>query len=63
MHYKVKGTYDLLPNDSVKWQYVSRKLASIFSRYNYHEIRTPIMEYSSNSPPRWIFWYGSKRNI
>jgi len=46
MHYKVKGTYDLLPNDSVKWQYVSRKLASIFSRYNYHEIRTPIMEYS-----------------
>ena len=46
MHYKVKGTYDLLPVDSIKWQYVSQKLRDIFSRYNYHEIRTPIMEYS-----------------
>ncbi len=46
MNYKVKGTYDLLPEDSIKWEYVSNKLKEIFSRYNYKEIRTPIMEYS-----------------
>ncbi|MGI6782176.1 MAG: histidine--tRNA ligase [Acholeplasmataceae bacterium] len=46
MNYKVKGTYDLLPEDSIKWEYVSDKLKEIFSRYSYKEIRTPIMEYS-----------------
>ncbi|MGI6787717.1 MAG: histidine--tRNA ligase [Acholeplasmataceae bacterium] len=46
MNYKVKGTYDLLPEDSIKWQYVETKLKEIFAKYNYKEIRTPIMEYS-----------------
>lgn len=46
MYYRVKGTYDLLPLDTIKWQYVTKKLAEIFERYNYKEIRTPIMEYS-----------------
>ena len=46
MYYKVKGTYDLLPDNSIKWQYVRNKLEQIFARYNYQEIRTPIMEYS-----------------
>ena len=46
MHNKVKGTYDLLPADTIKWQYVRNKLEEIFKRFNYKEIRTPIMEYS-----------------
>lgn len=46
MYYKVKGTYDLLPQDTIKWQYVTNKLRTIFTKYHYHEIRTPIMEYS-----------------
>lgn len=46
MYQKVKGTYDLLPEDSKKWEYVENKLREIFRRYNFLEIRTPIMEYS-----------------
>lgn len=46
MNYKIKGTYDLLPEDSIKWEYVQNKLKEIFKKYNYKEIRTPIMEYS-----------------
>ena len=46
MNYKVKGTYDLLPEEAIKWEYVTNKLKEIFKKYNYKEIRTPIMEYS-----------------
>lgn len=43
---KVKGTYDVLPNESYKWQYLESKIKQIMKKYNYEEIRTPIMEYS-----------------
>ncbi|MGQ7392951.1 histidine--tRNA ligase [Streptococcus suis] len=42
---KPKGTQDLLPQDTVKWQYVEGFARSIFKRYNYAEIRTPIFEH------------------
>ncbi|MEA3499700.1 MAG: histidine--tRNA ligase [Candidatus Marinimicrobia bacterium] len=42
----VKGTYDLLPSEIYKWQEVENKLRSIFSLYNFLEIRTPIFEKS-----------------
>ena len=42
----VKGTYDLLPFEIYKWQEVENKLKSIFSLYNFLEIRTPIFEKS-----------------
>ncbi|HFI0086821.1 TPA: histidine--tRNA ligase [Streptococcus suis] len=42
---KPKGTQDLLPQDAVKWQYVEGFARSIFKRYNYAEIRTPIFEH------------------
>ncbi len=43
---KVKGTYDVLPKESGKWQALESYVKSLFKRYNYYEIRTPIMEYS-----------------
>ncbi|WP_162140309.1 histidine--tRNA ligase [Haploplasma axanthum] len=43
---KVKGTYDVLPNESYKWQYLEQKIREITKKYNFKEIRTPIMEYS-----------------
>lgn len=42
---KPKGTQDLLPQDTVKWQYVENFTRSIFKQYNYAEIRTPIFEH------------------
>lgn len=43
---KVKGTYDVLPNESKMWQALEKKIAQLMERYNYKEIRTPMMEYS-----------------
>lgn len=43
---KVKGTYDVLPNESYLWQALEEKIRSILGLYNMKEMRTPIMEYS-----------------
>lgn len=43
---KVKGTYDVLPSESYRWQALEEKIRSILALYNMKEMRTPIMEYS-----------------
>ncbi len=40
----VRGTKDILPNESYKWQHIEEKVRKIFEVYNYKEIRTPIFE-------------------
>src|SRR5271154_939266 len=40
----IKGTRDLLPPDTAVWNRVERIAHEIFQAYNYHEIRTPILE-------------------
>ncbi|MFN3134397.1 MAG: histidine--tRNA ligase [Candidatus Kryptonium sp.] len=40
----VRGTKDILPDESYKWQYVEQRVRKIFEVYNYREIRTPIFE-------------------
>lgn len=42
---KPKGTQDILPADSVKWQYVENVARETFKKYNYGEIRTPMFEH------------------
>jgi histidyl-tRNA synthetase len=44
---RVKGTYDVLPNESYKWIALETKIREILSLYNLKEIRTPMMEYSN----------------
>lgn len=44
---KPKGTYDVLPNEISKWQYLEAKAKAIANKYNFKEIRTPIFEYSN----------------
>lgn len=39
-----KGTKDMLPQDSYKWQFIENKLRKISSEYGIREIRTPIFE-------------------
>src|SRR5690625_2155023 len=41
-----RGTVDLLPEDTKKWQYVEKKLHEISYAYNYDEIRTPLFEHT-----------------
>jgi histidyl-tRNA synthetase len=40
----IKGTKDILPDDIYKWRYIEDKVRSIFERFGYREIRTPIFE-------------------
>ncbi|MDW8020941.1 MAG: histidine--tRNA ligase, partial [Chloroherpetonaceae bacterium] len=40
----VKGTKDILPDESYKWQYVEQRVRAVFERFGYREIRTPIFE-------------------
>src|SRR6185369_11855041 len=43
----VRGTRDLLPPDTDLWNRVEAKVRDVFSRYNFHEIRTPVFEDTS----------------
>src|SRR6204780_5942734 len=40
----VKGTRDILPPSSAVWNQVESIARQVFAAYNYHEIRTPILE-------------------
>ena len=42
---KPKGTQDILPKDSGKWQYVEEFARNTFKKYHYAEIRTPLFEH------------------
>jgi histidyl-tRNA synthetase len=44
MIHAVKGTRDLLPPDTAVWNRVDHIAREVFRAYNYHEIRTPILE-------------------
>ncbi len=41
-----RGTNDILPPESSKWQYIEKVTHDLFNNYNYQEIRTPIFEYT-----------------
>ena len=38
---------DILPEEAVKWQYIENRARSVFERYSYREIRTPVLEETS----------------
>ncbi|EPV01064.1 histidine--tRNA ligase [Streptococcus agalactiae] len=42
---KPKGTQDILPGESAKWQYVENVIRNLFKQYHYDEIRTPMFEH------------------
>jgi len=39
-----KGTKDVLPKDSYKWQFIESEWAKICSQYGFREMRTPVFE-------------------
>lgn len=42
----IKGTNDILPDDSHRWQFVESKMLEIASLYGYKEIRVPVFEHT-----------------
>ena len=42
----VKGTNDLLPNDSYKWQFVEKKMLETAALFGFSEIRVPVFEHT-----------------
>jgi histidyl-tRNA synthetase len=43
----VRGTRDLLPPETALWNYIEATARSVFARYNFGEIRTPVFEDTS----------------
>ena len=41
-----KGTKDVLPDDSYKWQYVEKKFKESCDKFGFKEIRTPVIEHT-----------------
>lgn len=41
-----KGTKDVLPGDSYKWQYIENEMRRLCSSFGIHELRTPIIEHT-----------------
>lgn len=44
--HSVKGTRDLLPAETPAWQRVENEARDTFWAYNFHEIRTPVLEHT-----------------
>ncbi|MBO5746844.1 MAG: histidine--tRNA ligase [Clostridia bacterium] len=42
----VKGTADVLPSDSYKWQFVEKKMLETAGLFGFQEIRVPVFEYT-----------------
>ena len=41
-----KGTKDILPAESYKWQWLEAKFAELCSRFGFKEFRTPVFEHT-----------------
>ncbi|MEC9489287.1 MAG: histidine--tRNA ligase, partial [Halanaerobium sp.] len=45
-YYAAKGTQDILPPASARWEYIEEVARDLFHRYGFDEIRTPIFEHT-----------------
>jgi histidyl-tRNA synthetase len=43
---KPKGTRDILPSESYKWQYVEKTVSNLLGNYGFKEIRLPVFEHT-----------------
>ena len=41
-----KGTKDVLPSESYKWQYVENEIRKLCRSYGVYELRTPVIEHT-----------------
>ena len=43
-YHAIRGTRDILPEEVGRWQFVERTARSLFERYGFNEVRTPVLE-------------------
>lgn len=43
----VKGFHDVLPDESARWTWIEARARAVFGRYNFSEVRLPIVERTS----------------
>lgn len=41
-----RGTADVMPDESYRWQYIEKKIKDVFDRFGYREIRLPTFEHT-----------------
>ena len=41
-----RGTKDVIPQESYKWQYIEEKIRNICNNYGYKEVRVPVFEHT-----------------
>ena len=41
-----KGTKDITPRDSYRWQHIESVMREVCARYGYLEVRTPVFEHT-----------------
>ena len=41
-----RGTKDVIPQESYKWQYIEEKIRNICKNYGYKEVRVPVFEHT-----------------
>ncbi len=41
-----RGTQDVLPEESYKWQYIEQTLTALSQKFGFHEVRTPVFEHT-----------------
>lgn len=51
-----KGTKDVLPGESYKWQYIEKEMRDLCRLYGINELRTPIIEHTE------LFMRGRRRH-
>jgi len=42
----IRGMHDILPNNTADWQWLEQKITALFARYQFREIRLPIVEHT-----------------
>lgn len=41
-----RGTFDIMPDEVINWEWMEKTIRRVFRRYGYEEIRTPIFEHT-----------------
>ena len=47
-----RGTQDVLPEESYKWQYIEQALTALSQKFGFHEVRTLSLIHISRRRPR-----------
>ena len=47
MYKNITGMKDIMPSEINKWHFVENNIKKVFEKYNYKEVRTPVLEFTA----------------